>query len=191
MKGTPFWRASSSSVRGKPESMVRKARSGFAVSRKKFFVPQPSRIAIAEDLNEGSGVVAVGDANGIGGSGEDLKLAGLLNVAVEQEEELGGSAALIALHEDVAGEKRQDSSGGTFWLMAAIRMKERRGPGMVMVSTGVGGAGRVWSVPGGFGAGIGLPEKAGEAAHRPKIAAARVANVRRGNFIGGYLLRTF
>ncbi len=60
--------------------------------------------AIAEDLNEGAGVVAVSDAEGLRRAGEDLKLACLLDVAIDQTEVLGGSVALVALHEDIAGQ---------------------------------------------------------------------------------------
>ncbi len=67
--------------------------------------------AIAEDLDEGAGVVAAGDVNGVGRSGEDLKLSGLLDVAIEQEEELGGGSALVALQVDVAGDEGEHIGG--------------------------------------------------------------------------------
>jgi hypothetical protein len=68
-------------------------------------------------------------------------------------------------------------------------MKERMGPGTRTVSAG----GAVIPVVSAVGLADEDSDQAGvgERAHRLKIAAARVANVRRGNFIGGYLLRTF
>src|ERR1700679_1454937 len=75
------------------------------------------------------------------------------------------------------------SSLGTFWVMAAIRMKDRRGPGMVTVSSaGVAGReapdcrGAAWRP---------LPEKQ-RLRHRENEPS-----VRRRRCIGRYLLRTW
>lgn len=85
------------------------------------------------------------------------------------------------------------SSAGAFWLMAAIRIKDRSGPGMTTVSTG-GAAG----VPASAEAVSGdLDEEAARTVLRKektgthKRTAAQMANVRSGNFIVGYLLGTF
>jgi hypothetical protein len=84
------------------------------------------------------------------------------------------------------------SSGATFWLIAAIRIKDRIGPGMVAVSVEGGGAGFGEPENSAFGFdAIAATDWAGDARYRPKTAAAKIANVRRGCFIDGYLLRTF
>jgi hypothetical protein len=77
------------------------------------------------------------------------------------------------------------SSGATFWLMAAMRMKDRRGPGMATVST-AGEGGLAEPMPGWSDALTALPELAEEQRHRPKKAERKMA-VRRGHFIMGYL----
>jgi len=62
--------------------------------------------------------------------------------------------------------------------MAAMRMKERSGPGMPTVSTaGEGGLAFGWSDG----------EAPEEQADRQKKAEKKMANVRRGHFIVGYL----
>jgi len=67
--------------------------------------------------------------------------------------------------------------------MAAMRMKERSGPGMPTISTtGEGGLAFGWSdgeAP--------LTAQAEEQADRQKKAEKKMANVRRGHFIVGYL----
>jgi hypothetical protein len=89
--------------------------------------------------------------------------------------------------------KGNTSSGATFWLMAAMRMKDRIGPGIVAVSVEGGGAdvGEPASSASGLDPRTAATDETGETTYRPKTATAKIANVRRGRFIGGYLLRTF
>jgi hypothetical protein len=80
-------------------------------------------------------------------------------------------------------------------------MKDRRGPGITMVSTGGGaGAGDAGapaaedSASGRWDNGAAwtaLPEEREEQTQRHTETAAKMADVRRGNFIIGYPLRTF
>jgi hypothetical protein len=89
------------------------------------------------------------------------------------------------------------SSGATFWLMAAMRMKDRKGPGIMTVSAAgeEGGLAAVfgWSeeseeeVPW-----MALPEYAKEQVDKQKVdkqkkAAREKVKERRGHFIIGYL----
>jgi hypothetical protein len=98
--------------------------------------------------------------------------------------------------------KGNTSSGVTFWLMAAMRMKDRSGPGIMTVSIaaaegGVPFADLGWSFGWSFGwsgeeaALTPLPENAEEHTHSPTKVAVKMANVRRGRFIIGYLSETF
>jgi hypothetical protein len=70
-------------------------------------------------------------------------------------------------------------------------MKDRKGPGMMTVSTaGEGGLAEPmfgWSDR--EAALTALPEQAEEQRHRPKKAERKMATVRRGHFIMGYLFK--
>ena len=71
------------------------------------------------------------------------------------------------------------SSEETFWLMAAMRMKDRKGPGMATVSA-----------EDAAGDAVGVAAQAEKGAHTQKRAAKEKANVRIRHFIIGYPWRT-
>src|SRR5215813_9116667 len=81
------------------------------------------------------------------------------------------------------------SSGVTFWLMAAMRMKDRSGPGMVTVSDAGAGdvvlAERGFSWPEEMASSAALAE-AEEQAHKQANADRKMESERRERFIIGY-----
>jgi hypothetical protein len=71
--------------------------------------------------------------------------------------------------------------------MAAMRMKDRSGPGMLTVSTPGNSGGAAALADAGFGWSDALTALPEEQAHRQQKAETKMANVRGGHFIIGYL----
>ena len=114
---------------------MRKALSGFEVASVRLFCPTVPDEPIAQDLNQGAGIRAAFYMNRAIRTGQHLQLACLLDIAIEQNQKLSwlfdaNSPACTRC----GASNGSTSSVGIFWLIPAMRRKDRSGPGMTTPS---------------------------------------------------------
>ena len=90
--------------------------------------------AVSENDQKLLRIVAIGYVNHLPFACQSFQFPRLIHIPIHENQKFRRFAGLIAAHDNVAREQRQYFFGVIFWLIAAIRKNERKGPGMATSS---------------------------------------------------------